>query len=379
MSARVAIVGAGIFGVTAALELRRRGHAVSLFDAGAIPHPLAESTDVSKAVRMDYGADDFYTAHMERALDEWRAWNEMFGEELFHETGAMFVTREPMERGGFEWESFTTLTKRGHRVERLDAKAIESRFSLRGHVDGYFNPRGGWAESGRVVERLAAIARDEGVSVSSWTGVEKIFSKGSRVTRLDIDGVDTSVDAVVLACGGWTTSLLPEIATCFRTVGQPVFHVDAPEDVKLPMFGADIAATGWYGFPRHESGFVKIANHGAGRAMHPSSESERVVTFDQEAELRHFLRESLPSLWAAPIRESRVCVYCDTHDEHFWIARHPQLENLVVATGGSGHAFKFAPLLGGWIADALEGNVIDRFRWRADLRSARGEEAARHR
>ena len=367
MSTHVAVVGAGIFGVTAALELRRRGHDVSLYDAGPIPHPLAESTDVSKAVRMDYGADDFYTSHMERALEVWRAWNEVFGEELFHETGAMFVTRTPMQPGEFELESFTTLTKRGHALERLDERSIESRFSLRGHVDGYFNPQGGWAESGRVVSRLAAKARDEGVSVI----------ENSPITNLP------EADAVVLACGAWISSLVPEIAPCFRTVGQPVFHIDARPhifgDVTLPVFGADIAATGWYGFPRHRDGFVKVANHGVGRSMHPSSETDRVVTPEEQARLHDFLRESLPVLANASIRKTRVCVYCDTHDEHFWIAPHPDRPNLVVATGGSGHAFKFAPLLGGWIADALEGSVVERFRWRADLRSPRGEEAARHR
>jgi len=361
---KIAVVGAGIFGLTAALELRRRGHRVSVFDQGEVPHPLAESTDVSKAVRMDYGADEFYTAYMERALDAWRGWNAMFGEEVFHETGAMFVTRTPMQPGGFEHESFEMLTKRGHTLERLDARAIESRFSLRGHVDGYFNTEGGWAASGRVVACLAAMARDEGVVIATSTPIDSV----------------PKADGVVLACGAWIIpSLVPEIGPCFRTVGQPVFHVDAPEDVKLPVFGADISATGWYGFPRHREGFVKVANHGVGRVMHPSSESDRVVNASEEARCREFLGESLPALENARIRKTRICVYCDTHDEHFWIAPHPEKKNLVVATGGSGHAFKFAPLLGGWIADALEGKIIDRFRWRADLRSARGEEAARHR
>lgn len=52
-SSRVAIVGAGIFGVTAALTLARRGHRVTLLDPGPLPHPLAESTDVSKAIRLE--------------------------------------------------------------------------------------------------------------------------------------------------------------------------------------------------------------------------------------------------------------------------------------------------------------------------------------
>ena len=69
------MVGAGIFGLTAALELRTRGHDVTLVEQGRIPNPLAESMDVSKAVRMDYGADEDYAALGERALAGWRAWN----------------------------------------------------------------------------------------------------------------------------------------------------------------------------------------------------------------------------------------------------------------------------------------------------------------
>jgi glycine/D-amino acid oxidase-like deaminating enzyme len=171
---RVVVVGAGIFGVTGALALAQRGHRVTLVDAGPIPHPLAESTDVSKAVRMDYGADDFYAAEMERALEGWRRWNAELGEMLFHETGAMFVTREAMQKGGFEYESFHTLTRRGHALERLDARGIEARSSLRGFVDGYFNPHGGWASSSRVVERLVARARASNVEVRENAKVERL-------------------------------------------------------------------------------------------------------------------------------------------------------------------------------------------------------------
>ena len=57
MNSTVAIVGGGIFGATAALALRLRGHPVSLFDPGPLPNPDAASTDISKVIRMDYGAD----------------------------------------------------------------------------------------------------------------------------------------------------------------------------------------------------------------------------------------------------------------------------------------------------------------------------------
>src|SRR5580700_12061752 len=97
--ARVAVVGAGIFGVTAAIALRRRGHEVSLFDPGPLPHPLAESTDISKVVRLDYGHDDGYLALMEEALEGWRRWAAAWDAPLFHEVGVTFLTRAPMAPG----------------------------------------------------------------------------------------------------------------------------------------------------------------------------------------------------------------------------------------------------------------------------------------
>jgi glycine/D-amino acid oxidase-like deaminating enzyme len=77
-----------------------------------------------------------------------------------------------------------------------------------------------------------------------------------------------------------------------------------------------------------------------------------------------------------------VCLYCDTPDEHFWIDRHPDMPGLTVAAGDSGHAFKFAPVLGHLIADAAEGYpspVGDRFAWRSFTAGAVGQEASRAR
>src|SRR5512134_1702679 len=104
MAPTAIVIGAGIFGVTGALALRRRGHVVHLLDPGPLPHPLAASTDISKVVRLDYGPDDDYLAVMETALARWRAWNADWPEPLFHETGVLFLTRAPMAAGGFEHE-----------------------------------------------------------------------------------------------------------------------------------------------------------------------------------------------------------------------------------------------------------------------------------
>jgi glycine/D-amino acid oxidase-like deaminating enzyme len=385
----VIVLGVGIFGVTAALALRRRGHRVISIDPGPLPHPLAASTDISKAIRLEYGADEEYVALGERAIDGWRRWNADGAPPLYHETGTLFLRRTPLEPGGFEHDSLALLARRGHRPERVGTAEVRARFpawNAAAYPDGIFHAVGGWAESGKVVARLLQRAQAEGVELRE-AAVVRLLEAGSKIAGvLCADGVELRGDRVILAAGSWTPHLLPHTARFFRSQGMPVFHL-RPADPSLfagdrfPVFGADISETGYYGFPLHpEAGVVKIANHGPGRALHPESPA-RVVTEAETAALRAFLAGTFPALADAPIVSTRVCLYCDTWDGHFWIAPDPDRDGLVLATGGSGHGFKFAPVLGDLIADAAEGreNAWSRkFRWRPEVRPARAEEAARH-
>src|SRR5438046_9003538 len=122
------VVGAGINGAAAAIELIRRRHAVLLIDPGPLPYPLAASTDISKAVRAAYGADADYTELAERSIQRWREWNAEFGLELYHEIGFLFLRQRPMEPGDFEYESFKLLGQRGHRIERMNSDKLRERF-----------------------------------------------------------------------------------------------------------------------------------------------------------------------------------------------------------------------------------------------------------
>ena len=386
----VIVVGAGIFGATAALELHERGHKVALLDQGAIPNLLAASTDISKVVRMEYGPDEEYMAMVERSREGWLEWNELFGETLYHETGVVMFTMDPMSPGGFEYESFKTLRKRGHEPERLGAAEIRRHFPAWNselYVDGFFHAKGGFAESGRVVAALAQRARELGVVVFEGEPVRQFMERNGSVEGVETKGGSRLVaGATVAAAGTWTQWLLPELRPAMRTVGQPVFHL-RPGEVALftppefVVFTADVARTGWYGFPLHpREGVVKIANHGAGLRLHPDTD-ERTVDKRDEQNLRSFLSRTFPALADAAITYTRRCLYSDTLDEHLWVDRHPEKAGLVVAAGGSGHGFKFGPILGELIADAVEGTTNefgDKFKWRELSPETTGQEAARH-
>jgi glycine/D-amino acid oxidase-like deaminating enzyme len=382
----VIVVGAGINGVTSAIELKKRGHKVVLVDPGPLPHPLAASTDISKAVRAAYGPDEDYTALAERSIELWRKWNTDFGTELYHETGVLFVCQDQMQAGGFEYESFRVLEKQGHRLERFDPFTFHERFPAFDpdrFQDGFFDPAAGYVESGRVVATLIEYAKSRGIELrqGKFTALDESDDRVEGAVLEDSHRI--SGDAVVMAAGAWTPYLLPFTQKFLRSTAHPVFHLRPKQPnfflpERFPFFGADISTTGYYGFPLNQ-GVVKIANHGPGREMSPDS-PERGVTRQDEMELRKFLRLTIPALVDAPIISTRVCMYCDTNDGDFWIAPDPDRPNLTIATGDCGHGFKFAPVLGGLIADAVEGKAnpfLQKFRWRPEIKFGETKEAAR--
>ena len=384
----IIVVGAGINGVTAAIELKKRGHSVTLLDPGPLPHPLAASTDISKAVRAAYGADEDYAALAERSISLWREWNREFGIELYHEVGVMFVRREQMRSGDFEYDSLQVLRKRGTKVQRMTASKIREKFpawSGETYCDGVFELEAGYAESGRVVATLIERARSIGVELREGVQFAGLVEKGGRVRGILLeDQHSIAGEIVVMTTGAWTPYLLPFTKDFFRATGHPVFHLKpnkpelfAPE--RFPVFGADISSTGFYGFPLNQEGVVKIANHGPGREMAPDSPG-RVVTPEEENEMRKFVKSTFPALADSPVVYKRICLYCDTLDGDFWVAPDPQRPGLVIAAGDSGHGFKFGPVWGEIIADAVEEKpnpLLQKFRWRPEVRPGEEKEAAR--
>ena len=293
-----------------------------------------------------------------------------------------------MKPGGFEYETLRLLNERGHRVERMTTDKVRLRFpafNAERFRDGIYDPEGGYAESGHTVSLLLQRALEAGVQVREATRFAALDERNGGVAGVRLqDGSRIEADAVVAATGSWTPHLFPFTAGFLRATGHPIFHL-RPNDLapfhrdRLPMFGANITQTGYYGFPATSDGVVKFGLQGPGREMSPDS-TERVVTQDQERGLREFLSWAFPAIATAPIVYTRICLYCDTNDGDFWIAGDPDRSGFFIAAGDSGHGFKFAPLMGELIADCVEEKanpLLHKFRWRPEVGTGLRKEAAR--
>src|SRR5256886_6260158 len=211
--ATVIVVGGGINGVTSAIELKTRGHKVILVDPGPLPHPLAASTDISKAVRAAYGPDEDYTALAERCIELWRKWNAKFGIELYHETGVLFVCQHRMQPGDFEYESCRILEKQGHRLERFDSSTFHQRFPRLRRIDFKM------ASLIQTPAMWKAVALLRHCSNTRSRGASNCARVSSRASTKAIIGSKVSCWKIDIRSAATPWSLRPEHGrrTCFRS------------------------------------------------------------------------------------------------------------------------------------------------------------------
>lgn len=389
------IIGGGVFGLSAAIELCNRQYKVGLLNPDTLPHHLAASTDISKIVRMEYGSDQLYFDMADQAIQGWKQWNEQLGIELYHEVGLLMLMQNEIEAKSqvFEWHNRKGLLERGYHPELLDAQSLKDRYpaiNTEFFTNALFNQNAGFVEAAEVIRSWAKYAKKIGVRIHEQQCVSQLKIRSNKVEAVLTQSGDTFAAGQVIVCAGASTPyLVPSLKSQMQATGHPVFHflpqpnksAELFEAEKLPVFTADISNTGWYGFPVHpKEGVVKMARHTNGLVLHPTQDDRRVVD-DEVVDFRNFLSSAFPIVQNDPIVFTRRCLYTDTLDGHFWIDQHPEIQGLSVASGGSGHGMKMGPVLGPLIADMAEGTEhpwLERFRWRNLSKDTLQKEEARY-
>lgn len=170
--------------------------------------------------------------------------------------------------------------------------------------------------------------------------------------------------------GAWAPQLLAEFGIPITVERQVLYWLDPiggiDPFVGHPIFIAENErAEQIYGFPAIDGpgGGVKVAFFRKGVVCTPDT-IDRVVHDQEIREMRQEVARLLPAL-DGPCVHSATCMYSNTPDQHFVIARHPDSANVTVACGFSGHGFKFVPVVGEVLADlattGATGHPIDLF------------------
>ena len=111
-----------------------------------------------------------------------------------------------------------------------------------------------------------------------------------------------------------------------------------------------------YGIPQFERRGLKVADDTAGEEVNPTT-MQRTPSAAGLAGARAILGARFPAMADAPLVEARVCQYEASTDGHYLVDHHPQLENVWLVGGGSGHGFKMGPAMGEHVAALVQGRA----------------------
>ena len=368
----VGVIGAGVFGLASAIELRERGHAVTVFDQGKVPYEAASSTDVSKAIRRTWyaGDNETYVELVERAAERWREWEERSGTSFYHKVGGAYVV-SGIEPGSPMDASVDYLRSRGAGIMVLTAPEARARFPQFRLADDELcvsDPWTGYIESARAISVMCRLAREGGVSVREESPVAGVEERTGHVEVALSDGRRAGFDRVVVAVGVWIGRLLPEIGAHVRVTHQEMLLIEPPDPAQfaggtMPVWSINPDDEGWYGFPLLREGYAKAAIDPPGATVDPDLDRAGTQAFSERA--LAFLERRIPDLARGRVVGGRSCLYATTPDDHFIVDWRPGSSRVLVAGGGSGHGFKFGGSIGPVVADALEdihNPLGDRFR-----------------
>jgi monomeric sarcosine oxidase len=366
----VAVIGAGVFGAWTAYELCRSGKQVILVDAYGPGNSRSSSGDESRIIRMGYGADEIYTRSAQRSLERWQEFSANNNEQLFHQTGVLWLAHED---DPYSVETSETLTRLGIPLERLTTNELARRYpqiGLERIAWAMFEPASGILSARKAVQAVVAAAIKSGVEfladavAMSGTGVSPVgHAQDARATLEMVTttrGHRISAATFVFACGPWLPKLFPDLlGDRIQPTRQEVYYFGAPAgDVSF----TSPALPTWidfkdeaYGLPDIEGRGVKVAIDRHGPPIDPDA-ADRLASAEGLVEVRRCLARRLPALRDAPVIETRVCQYENTSNGDFLIDRHPEFENVWLVGGGSGHGFKHGPAVGEYVAARIEGS-----------------------
>jgi len=374
----VAIVGAGVMGSAAACELAREGASVALIDQSALPNPRAASIDHSKVFRFAY-PDRLYVRLAVDSLTRWRELESEIERRLLTQTGALLLGKR---RPSFETRCYQALRTEGVEAEMLANHEVSARFpqfNSGAFEYGVYDPSGAILHAETAIRALIDLARRRGVKIIEGERVVAVERGAAPCVSIATEsGKKIKCERAMIAAGPWSRKLLPFLADKLETTRQEIVYFEPVgaatsagepdsrpgfEPGRFPIFLE--LESGFYGFPIHYGGAMKIANHHKGAEADPSSADDHVGERFIES-CRDFFAEFIPGLVDARVCETRVCIYNNTPDDDFIIDWHPQLDGVLVVTGFSGHGFKFGPTIGRIAADLLlagsTSHHIDRFR-----------------
>lgn len=362
---KVAIVGAGIAGLSTAWSLVKQGAEITLFEQGSIPNPLSASGDQHRLIRRAYGDMDGYATLINEAFAAWdELWADL-GETHLANRGVIAINQYPNDLG----LAFAgSMRRHGHPFTTLRPEEAAERYPFLDSAtfrEAYHSPEGGPLLCRKIGTSLAAWLERHGATLRPHTRVEAV--DGAAGTVALAGGETRAFDKVVVTAGAWVLRLFPDLADRLTVCRTIAVYVAPPEDLRAAWDAAPAVQSiggilSGYILPPTGGTELKFAAGSLRRlARNGDADADREALPEEGETMRNLFAPPLARVKDYAILRTITCAYTFTEDLRF--LSQPAGKALIVSPC-SGHGYKFGAAVGRRVADAVLDGDADRLgRW----------------
>lgn len=350
------VVGMGAVGVSTLRHLSEEFDNVLGIDKGSVPNPDATSYGLTRLIQFTSYTDYSYIPILRDAVKQWKKLEESSdGRRIFYDNG----TLEICERGSDAMsETIDFFREAGIDYEFLSSSEINERYSLFQLDDRFSAIRtdvGGLLDARNCIEMQRRIAVGNGASVNTYEPIQSIEQQKDGV-KLRTDSEDYKADEVVVSLGAWTGSMFPKIGDELTVKNHSYSHfLNGGYNLRdnYPAFLVrQNDKPSYYGLVEPSKNAVKYgvgSDEDESLIRQPPTQFTRGINKDNnnyeiKAADNHFGINT-----SETNRDS--CMISYSPDHHPIIDYHPDYDDIIVATGMSGHGFKFSNITGTIIKD----------------------------
>jgi len=345
----IAVIGLGSMGSFAFWQLARMGANVVGFDRYRPGHDKGAGHGETRIFRTAYGEGVEYVPLLKEARELWRELEAETNVELYIENGGtMFGPKD---------DSFIKTVQESvnqyelpHQVYRgAEAREAYPQINFQDHHVAVHEELAGFVRPELAIETAVKRGEELGGTVYTESPITSIETDANGVTIVSSDKT-FRVKKVVVAAGGWTSKLLPQLHLPVSLERQVLvwYNAKEPEQFapeRFPIFSRVSNGRGFYGFPTIDGKTVKVAFHHGGITCNDPNDIDREIHDSDLKPLTEKVKKYLPDLIPEPVK-AKTCFYTNTPDEHFVVGPAPNLPNVTLLGPMAGHGFKFAPIIG---------------------------------
>lgn len=357
----VIVVGVGSMGASTCYQLARAGLKILGLEARSIVNDNSSHSGQTRIVRKAYFEHPDYVPLLESVYQGWKELEEVSGSQFYFPTGLAYFGKSShpqMEAVKDSADSY------GIPLKKLDQKDQQNQLPQFAMPSGYetlIEPEAGFVLTDQVIQTYRELATESGVLFREWESVTQWKFIGTDI-QVETNRRKYICKKLILTAGAGSTAILPRNFPSLKVTRQLIFwwKIRNPKLVSYPNFPCWLIARedgkgSYYGFPLLDAKFgptkgLKVAYHYPGEEYTEGME----LKVDREIqEVKQIMTQYMPGI-LKEIDEVTTCLYTNTEDEDFIIDFLPESsKSVVVATGFSGHGFKFVPVIGKILRDLV--------------------------